>query len=75
LILLNSGLMFCTAFLPFPTAVLADCLQSPSARQQATVFYGLTLTVTALFYNALWLTRSRSGGWWPPKPIRHTSTP
>ena len=55
LILLNSGLMFCTAFLPFPTAVLADCLPSASARQQATVFYGLTLTVTAVFYNALWL--------------------
>jgi TMEM175 potassium channel family protein len=54
LILLNSGLMFCTAFLPFPTAVLADCLPSPSARQQATVFYGLTLTVTAIFYNGLW---------------------
>src|SRR5262245_19188997 len=55
LILLNSALMFCTAFLPFPTAVLADCLESPAVRSQATVFYGLTLTVTAIFYNALWL--------------------
>jgi uncharacterized membrane protein len=55
LAMLNLGLMFCTAFLPFPTAVLADYLPMPSERTTAVVLYGATLTLTAIFYNALWL--------------------
>jgi len=34
--------------------VLARYLPSPADRTAATVFYGATLTVTAIFYNTLW---------------------
>ncbi len=53
-VMLNIALLMCTAFLPFPTAVLARYLPSPADRPAATVFYGGTLTVTAVFFNMLW---------------------
>lgn len=53
-LMLNLGLLLCTAFLPYPTAVLARFLPDPAERTAATVFYGATLTVTAVFYNVLW---------------------
>jgi uncharacterized membrane protein len=53
LTMFNLGLLFCVAFLPFPTAVLAEYLPTPD-QTVAVVFYGGTLTVTAIFYNALW---------------------
>ena len=53
-LMLNLGLLLCTAFLPYPTAVLARFLRIPAERTAATVFYGATLTVTAIFYNGLW---------------------
>jgi uncharacterized membrane protein len=59
LVMLNLGLLFCTAFLPFPTAVLAQYLPSSADRAVAAVFYGGTLTVTSIFYNALWLYAAR----------------
>ena len=52
-VMLNLGLLLCTAFLPFPTAVLAAYLPTPD-RTTATVFYGGALTLTAVFYNSLW---------------------
>lgn len=53
-IMLNIGLLLCVSFLPFPTAVLADYLSSPAERSAAAALYGGTLTITAIFYNALW---------------------
>ena len=53
-VMLNVALLFWVAFLPFPTAVLAQYLPLPADRTAATAFYGGTLTATAIVYNALW---------------------
>src|SRR5256712_3477863 len=53
-VILNVAPLLCTAFLPFPTAVLARYLLSATERTAAAAFYGGTLTVTAVVYNALW---------------------
>src|SRR2546428_7962234 len=51
-VILNVALLLCTAFLPFPTAVLARYLLSATERTAAAAFYGGTLTVTAVGYHA-----------------------
>jgi len=53
-IILNLGLLLFTAFLPFPTALVATYLPNPAARTPAVVLYGANLFMTALFYNAVW---------------------
>ncbi len=53
-LMLNVLLMLCTAFLPYPTAVLAAYLPVPSERTTAALFYGATLTATAVVYNVVW---------------------
>jgi uncharacterized membrane protein len=57
---LNLGLLACIAFVPFPTRVLAEYVQTDDARAAA-LLYGITLTVTAVFFNAVWLYASRGG--------------
>jgi uncharacterized membrane protein len=54
LMLANLSLLMTVSFLPYPTAVLAEHLPDPAARTEATVFYGVTLVVIALAFNALW---------------------
>src|SRR5260370_36355053 len=53
-VMLNIWLLMGAAFLPYPTAVLATYLRVPDARTAATVFYGATLTFTAIAFNAVW---------------------
>ncbi len=53
LLLLNSLLLLCIGFLPFPTALLADYLGHPGERAAVIVYSGWFL-VTALAYNRLW---------------------
>jgi TMEM175 potassium channel family protein len=57
---LNLGLLACIAFVPFPTRVLAEYVQTDDARSAA-LLYGITLTLTAVFFNAVWLYASRGG--------------
>jgi len=52
--MLNLALLFFTVLLPFPTAVLATYLPSPTARTPATVLYGANLVATAICFNLLW---------------------
>ena len=49
-------LLLCVAFLPFPTAVMADHLADPDTHEQAVAvaFYCGCFTVTALFYFLMW---------------------
>ena len=54
LMLANLALLMTISFLPYPTAVLAEHLRDVTARTPAAVFYGLTLVVTAIAFNALW---------------------
>jgi uncharacterized membrane protein len=59
LIVLNLLLLMSIAFLPFPTAVLADYLQDSNHRLAAMLLYGGAFTFTAVLTNALWLYASR----------------
>jgi uncharacterized membrane protein len=52
-LMLNVAFLMCVAFIPFPTRLLAEHLRDSDGRAAA-VSYGVTLTVTALFYAALW---------------------
>jgi uncharacterized membrane protein len=54
LLLLNTLHLMFIAFLPFPTAVLADALHNRADEAVATAFYGGTLTVIGLLVIAIW---------------------
>ena len=53
MLLLNTLLLMLIAFVPFPTAVLAQFIETGGARSAA-VLYGATLTLTAMTYFAWW---------------------
>ncbi|MGB2951911.1 MAG: TMEM175 family protein [Gaiellaceae bacterium] len=53
MLLLNTLLLMLIAFVPFPTAVLAQFIETDGARPAA-VLYGATLTLTAITFFAWW---------------------
>jgi uncharacterized membrane protein len=59
LLLLNILLLMCISFTPFPTRVVADHAQNAGDRQAAAVLYGLTMTLTAICFLAVWIYGSR----------------
>jgi uncharacterized membrane protein len=54
LLLLNVLHLMLIAFLPFPTAVLAEAFHSGTDEPIAAAFYGAILTVIGIFVNAMW---------------------
>jgi uncharacterized membrane protein len=55
LIVWNLLLLMLISFVPFPTAVMAEYLPEPGRdRTVAVIFYCLTFTGTAVFYNLFW---------------------
>jgi uncharacterized membrane protein len=50
---LTVGLLMCIAFVPYPTAIVAEFIRGGD-REAAALFYGIALTVTAVFFNLLW---------------------
>lgn len=59
LLLLNTMHLMFIAFLPFPTAVLAEALHWGLNQSTATAFYGGTLTIIGVFVTAMWNYASR----------------
>jgi uncharacterized membrane protein len=53
MLLLNTTLLLMIAFVPFPTAVLAQFIETDGARAAA-VLYGATLTLTAINFFLWW---------------------
>jgi uncharacterized membrane protein len=55
-------LLLCVAFLPFPTAVMAEHLADPDAHERAVAvsFYCGSFTVTAIFYFLMWWHAARN---------------
>jgi uncharacterized membrane protein len=52
-LMLSVGFLMVVAFIPFPTGLVAENINGPGARA-ATVTYGITLTLTAVMFNAIW---------------------
>jgi uncharacterized membrane protein len=59
LLVLNLLLLLGIAFVPFPTAVVAAYVRSGEHQVEATLVYGSTFVVIAVFFDALWLYASR----------------
>ena len=59
-LLLNVGLLVCIAFIPFPTRLIAEHIRADDARAAA-IAYGVTLTASAVMFNAVWFYASRNG--------------
>jgi uncharacterized membrane protein len=59
LLLLNILLLMCISFTPFPTRVVADHATNGSDREAAAVLYGLTMTLMAICFFAVWFYGSR----------------
>jgi uncharacterized membrane protein len=51
---LNIGFLMFVAFAPFPTRLIAEHIRGEGGRA-ATITYGITLVLMAVFFNALWL--------------------
>jgi uncharacterized membrane protein len=54
LMVLNLLLLMATAFLPFPTKLMAEAVHNEDTAQTAVIFYGASLLVISLLVNALW---------------------
>jgi len=42
------------SFLPYPTRLVAEAIESSSAERAASIFYGLTLLAISSLFGALW---------------------
>ena len=60
LVVSNLLLLMCISFIPFTTAVLAEYMTDDDQALAATLAYGATFTITAVFFQAVWL-RARIG--------------
>jgi uncharacterized membrane protein len=55
LLVLNLLLLLGIAFVPFPTAVVAEYVGAKHHELEATLAYGMTFVVIAVIFDALWL--------------------
>ena len=59
-LMITVGFLMIVAFIPFPTRLVAEGIRGEGARA-ATVAYGITLTLTAVLFNAVWFYAARGG--------------
>jgi TMEM175 potassium channel family protein len=59
-LVLTIGFLLVVAFIPLPTRLVAEYIGEEGARA-ATVMYGITLTLTAAMFNAIWFYAARGG--------------
>lgn len=59
LLLLNIFLLMLIAFTPFPTRVVAEFAHTDADRRAAALLYGITMTLTAIFFFTVWMYGSR----------------
>jgi uncharacterized membrane protein len=59
LLFVNLLLLMCIAFVPYPTSLVAEFIRSSQDARAAALLYGITMTTTAIFFNALWQYASR----------------
>ena len=57
-LMLNLFLLMFIAFVPFPTRLIAEHLRDDQL-EAAALAYGITMTLTAVFYNLLWFYAAR----------------
>jgi uncharacterized membrane protein len=57
-LMLTVGFLLVVAFIPFPTGLVAEHVTDSGGRA-ATVAYGITLTLTAVMFNAIWFYAAR----------------
>jgi len=60
-LMLNVIFLMTIAFLPFPTALVADYIRVGDSRKAATIVYGLTMIAIAVMFNVVWRSASRNG--------------
>ena len=58
---INVFFLMCIAFIPFPTRLLATYVRTDNG-SAAAVAYGITLTLTAIFFNLMWRYAIGGGG-------------
>jgi uncharacterized membrane protein len=54
LMVINLLLLMAVSFLPFPTKLMAEAIESSDAERAAVLFYGGSLLVISLLFSALW---------------------
>jgi uncharacterized membrane protein len=59
-LMITVGFLMIVAFIPFPTRLVAENIRGAGA-EAATVAYGITLTLTAALFNAVWFYAAREG--------------
>ena len=59
LLLLNILLLMMIAFTPYPTRVVAEAAHTAADRRAAALLYGITMTLTAICFFAVWIYGSR----------------
>jgi uncharacterized membrane protein len=60
-LIMNVLFLMTIAFLPWPTALVADYVRDPNGRTVATVVYGLTMVAIAVMFNVVWRYASGRG--------------
>jgi len=61
-LMINVVFLMVVSFTPFPTALVADSLQTHEGVRTATLVYGGTMIAMALMFNAVWLYAAARGG-------------